>query len=60
MRTALLPNVGARVRGSFGFFVHSSTAVIVREIIISGVPDPLDPTAFRDQYVATVLAGLWP
>jgi hypothetical protein len=59
-RTAELKNVGARVRGTCGFAVHSSNAVMVKEISIAGVPDPLDPTCLREQFVTTVLASLWP
>jgi hypothetical protein len=59
-RTAQVPNVGARVRGSFGILVHSSTAVIVKEVVVTGVPDPSDPTQLREHYVLSVLAGLWP
>ncbi len=59
-RTAELANVGARVRGDLGLFIHSSNALKVHELVIIGVLDPTDPLPLRDRFVQAAVDRIWP
>ena len=39
--------------------VHTGTPVKISNLSITGKPDPRDPQAMRERFVARVLAGLW-
>lgn len=59
-QTAALADVGRLTSGELMVYVHASTPVLIKRLVIAGVPTPADPQQLRDRYVADVLRGLWP
>lgn len=58
-QTALVGNVGRMLSGDLYLYVSSSTPTTVARIKISGRPDPRNPQAYRDRFVAAVLRDIW-
>ncbi len=57
--TAAVTDVGRMVSGDLYLGVNSSSAAKIVRLAIRGKPDPHDPQAVRDRYVALVLDELW-
>ncbi|MCB9879262.1 MAG: hypothetical protein H6835_16830 [Planctomycetes bacterium] len=59
-QTALVSDVGRLVAGELCLTINSSTPVKISRIVVHGTPDPSDLQAYRDRFVAAILADLWP
>lgn len=52
-------DVGRLQGGELWLMVHTGTPVKITNLSITGKPDPRDPQAMRERFVARVLAELW-
>lgn len=52
-------DVGRLQGGELWLMVHTGTPVQISNLSITGKPDPRDPQAMRERFVARVLAELW-